>query len=46
MLAGEPVADLAGELMELLLRTAGGAPTRNEQNGFREIAIFKDGVTL
>ena len=34
------------ELFELLLRTANGAETRNERNGFREIALFKDGVTL
>jgi altronate hydrolase len=46
MLAGQPVDNVARELMELLLQTACGAPTRNEQNGFREIAIFKDGVTL
>jgi altronate hydrolase len=25
---------------------SGRMQTRNEQNGFREIAIFKDGVTL
>jgi altronate dehydratase len=29
------------------LETASGTrPTRAEENGFREIAIFKDGVTL
>ncbi len=46
VLAGAAMADLARELLELLLRTAGGELTRNERNGFREIAIFKDGVTL
>lgn len=34
------------ELFDLLTETANGKETRNEQNGFREIAIFKDGVTL
>ncbi len=34
------------ELFELLLATANGKKTKNEENGFREIAIFKDGVTL
>lgn len=34
------------ELFDLLIETANGKETRNEQNGFREIAIFKDGVTL
>ena len=33
-------------LLQLVLETAGGKETRNEQNGCREIAIFKDGVTL
>jgi altronate hydrolase len=46
MLSGVPVADLTDNLLELVLQTAGGAQTKNEQNGFREIAIFKDGVTL
>lgn len=29
-----------------VLSVASGAPTRNEQNGYREISIYKDGVTL
>ncbi len=29
-----------------LLAIASGEPTRSEENGYREIAIFKDGVTL
>jgi altronate hydrolase len=33
-------------LMELILNVAGGRPARNEVNGFREIAIWKQGVTL
>lgn len=34
------------ELFELLLETACGKQTANEINGNRDIAIFKDGVTL
>lgn len=34
------------ELFDLLTEIANGKETRNEQKGFREIAIFKDGVTL
>lgn len=33
-------------LMSLIIKTAGGGQTGNEKSGFREIAIFKDGVTL
>jgi len=36
----------ADELFELLLSTVSGTKTCNERMGFREIAIFKDGVTL
>lgn len=36
----------ADELLALVVATASGQPARNEVNGFREIAIFKDGVTL
>ena len=34
------------ELFSLLVETANGKETRNEINGCREIAVFKDGVTL
>ena len=34
------------ELWAQILRIAGGERTKNERNGDREIAIFKDGVTL
>ncbi len=33
-------------LMELIVRIAEGEETANEKNGYREIAIMKDGVTL
>jgi altronate hydrolase len=34
------------DLMELILEVAGGKQARNEVNGFREITIWKQGVTL
>lgn len=38
--------ELTDELYELVLRVADGEKTQNEKNGYEEIAIFKDGVTL
>lgn len=47
ILAGKPFDTAAAELLELVLEVAGGkTETKNEMNGYREIAIFKDGVTL
>ena len=36
----------AEELLDLIKRVANGEQTKNEFQGNREIAIFKDGVTL
>lgn len=33
-------------LLDLIIATANGKETKNEKNDFREIAIFKNGVTL
>lgn len=38
--------DCADELWQRIKQVASGMECRNEQNGCREIAIFKDGVTL
>ncbi len=43
---GRSIRQTARQLYHLVLRTAGGAPTRSEAAGRRGIAIFKDGVTL
>ncbi|MGL4368321.1 MAG: UxaA family hydrolase, partial [Spirochaetota bacterium] len=45
-LSGKEFGVLADELLEVILRSASGAKTKSEQNGFRDFAIFKDGVTL
>lgn len=37
---------IADSLTELIVKVADGQPTNNEKYGCREIAIFKDGVTL
>ena len=38
--------DLTKELYEYIIKVAEGELTKNEIHGFREISIFKDGVTL
>lgn len=45
-LAGVPMEALAEQLLSLVLGTASGKPTRSEQMGFRDVAIWKTGVTL
>ena len=37
---------VTADLVRLVLETADGRQTRNEVNGYREIAIGKEGVTL
>ena len=46
LLSGMTLDQLGAELMALVLSVAGGQPTRNEVNGFTDLAIFKQGVTL
>ena len=38
--------DLTDEITEFVLKVASGEKTKNEINGYEEISIFKDGVTL
>lgn len=46
VVAGEDVDAVAGRLFTLVLATASGQATRAEENGEREIALWKRGVTL
>jgi altronate hydrolase len=46
LLDSETMPDMANRFFAYVLDVASGRRTRNEENGFREIAIFKDGVTL
>lgn len=38
--------DIDADFFEYVLRVASGGQTKNEQQGYREISIFKSGVTL
>lgn len=38
--------ELASKLFDYVIRVASGEQTNNEKNNYREISIFKDGVTL
>lgn len=42
-LSGNPLTD---EFLNFIIEVASGKQTKNEINGYREISIFKDGVTL
>ena len=42
----EPMAQVAQRLLRLTLETASGRETCSERKGYRDLAIFKDGVTL
>jgi altronate hydrolase len=47
LLEGVPMKQLADDLFRHVVEVASGrVQAKNEANGFREIAIFKDGVTL
>ena len=46
LLAGGTLEELADDLFELTLAVAGGRETRAEEMGCRDLAIFKNGVTL
>jgi altronate hydrolase len=41
-----PADQVTSDLMSLILDVASGKEARNERNGFREITIWKQGVTL
>ena len=43
---GEGLDQAGDRLLDFVLEVASGAPTKAERRGAREIAIFKDGVTL
>lgn len=46
ILDGVPTESLALSLTETVLKIASGEWTKNEQNGYREISVFKDGIVL
>ena len=46
LVEGRTMQELLPEFIDKVLSVASGAPARNEENDYREIAIFKNGVTL
>jgi len=42
----EPMEQVSARFIDYVLAVADGQPVNNERNGYREIAIFKQGVTL
>ena len=42
----QTMADVAPRFIDFVLSVASGEPVNNEKSGYREIAIFKQGVTL
>ena len=46
LLHGKTMPQLLEEFVDAIVAFANGKPTCNEQNDFRELAIFKSGVTL
>ncbi len=46
LLAGENLQSLGDDLLRFVSDVASGTVTKSERMGFREIAIFKNGVTL
>lgn len=46
LLNGVDMTELRNKFIDKILAVASGELTRNEQNGYQEISIFKNGVTL
>lgn len=46
LLEGKTLPQLTDEFLDFVLETASGKQTRSEMMGFREVTIFKNGVTL
>ncbi len=46
LVEGTSMKQLLGEFVDKIIAVANGERTRNEENGYREISIFKNGVTL
>jgi len=46
LVEGRTMKELVPEFIDKVLSVASGQPARNEENDYREISIFKNGVTL
>ncbi|MBY4838587.1 altronate dehydratase family protein [Pantoea sp. DY-15] len=46
LLEGMSMSEMLEDFVDMIVAIANGQPARNESNDFRELAIFKSGVTL
>ena len=46
LVEGRPMKDVLNDFIDKIISVANGKPSQNEKNGYREISIFKNGVTL
>ena len=46
LVEGRPMKDVLNDFIDKIVSVASGEKARNEINGYREISIFKNGVTL
>ena len=46
LIEGRTMQELVPEFIDMVLDVASGEKARNEENGYQEISIFKNGVTL
>lgn len=46
LVEGRPMKDVLNDFIDKIISVASGEKSRNEINGYREISIFKNGVTL
>ncbi len=46
LVEGRPMKDVLADFIDKIIRVASGEKAQNEKNGYREISIFKNGVTL
>ena len=46
LVEGRTMQEILPEFIDKVLSVASGEPAKNEQNDYREISIFKNGVTL
>ena len=46
LIEGRTMQELVPEFIDKVLSVASGEKARNEENDYREISIFKNGVTL
>ena len=46
LVEGRPMKDVLNDFIDKIISVANGEPSQNEKNGYREISIFKNGVTL